>query len=337
MAITKAEQNCTDVDSLVQQYYLPLTYVIIFIGDLIGNVTSIAVYLTKIGPWKSSSIIMVNLALADLLYAFSLPFLVYYYINGGSWMLGDFMCRFVRLGFHLHLYGSILFLTCLAFFRYVVVMNPLRIAQVQEKRWGITACAAVWLIAAAEITPMLTVLTIERSDNKTYCPDFASSLHVDDVRLYSWFLFAFGFLLPLAVVSMCYVRIARKLSKGPNTTSPCRVRARRSTVMILVVFVMCFLPFHITRAARIESRKMNEPPCMMQHIVNAAYIISRPLAGLNTFFNLALYTYSGDMFKKAFHDTFCRKSWLTKAQSQVQLAVISNAVTEMPSQHDNCP
>lgn len=331
MAVTE-DQNCTDLDKLMQQYYLPLTYTIIFIGDLVGNVTSITVYLTKIRPWKSSSIIMANLALTDLLYAFSLPFLVYYYSNEDSWMLGDFMCRFVRFGFHLHLYGSILFLTCLAFFRYMVVMNPLRIALVQEKRWGIIACSAVWLIAAVEITPMLTVLTIEKSNNKTYCLDFASTLRVDDVRLYSWFLIAFGFLLPLVVVFMCYIGIVKKLSKGPNTTNPCRMRARRSTVLILVVFVVCFLPFHIMRALRIETRKMQEPPCMMQHIVNAVYIISRPLAGLNTFFNLALYTLSGDMFKKAFLDTFCRKCLLTKAKSQVQLAVISNAVTEIPSE-----
>uniref|UniRef100_A0A4W5NC83 G-protein coupled receptors family 1 profile domain-containing protein n=1 Tax=Hucho hucho TaxID=62062 RepID=A0A4W5NC83_9TELE len=43
--------------------------------------------------------------------------------------------------------ANILFLTCLAVFRYVVVAHPLRAAQVQQKRWGIVAYAAVWAIA----------------------------------------------------------------------------------------------------------------------------------------------------------------------------------------------
>uniref|UniRef100_A0A3Q3J9E7 G-protein coupled receptors family 1 profile domain-containing protein n=1 Tax=Monopterus albus TaxID=43700 RepID=A0A3Q3J9E7_MONAL len=255
--------NCTDVDILMKRYYLPVAYAMIFTVGLVGNLTCITVYLTKLHPWKSSSIIMVNLALADLLYILTL--------------------------FHFQLYGSILFLTCLAVFRYVVVMHPLRAAQVQQKMWGIVACSAVWIIAAAKITPMLTMLSLEKRSNVTYCLDFASIPCVDDIRWYCWLLTALGFLLPLMVVFMCYIGIIKHLVKRPRSTGPCRVRARRMTVVILVVFVICFLPYNILRVLRIETRKFQEMSCMIYHIVHAAYIISRPLAGINTFFNLALF------------------------------------------------
>ncbi|KAF3706369.1 2-oxoglutarate receptor 1 Alpha-ketoglutarate receptor 1 [Channa argus] len=330
-SIHNEDQNCTDVDTLMKEYYLPVTYSIIFIVGLVGNATSISVYLTKLRPWKSSSIIMVNLALTDLFYVLSLPFLVYYYSNGDSWMLGDFMCRFVRFGFHFNLYGSILFLTCLAVFRYIVVMNPLRTAQVQQKRWGIVACSAVWIIAAAEITPMLTLITMEEQNNKTYCLDFASTPRVDDILWYNWLLTVLGFILPLLVVFMCYIGVVKKLAKGPKTTSLCRMRARRMTVLILVVFVVCYLPFHIMRVLRIQTRNMQELSCMMDNVVNAVYIISRPLAGLNTFFNLALYTLSGDMFREAFLSIFYWKCCLTKTRSQLQLAIISNTGSDTPA------
>ncbi|XP_070711963.1 2-oxoglutarate receptor 1-like [Pempheris klunzingeri] len=324
------EHNCTNVDGLMKRYYLPASYGVIFIVGLVGNITSIGIYLTKLRPWKSSSIIMVNLALTDLLYVLSMPFLVYYYSNGDSWTLGDFMCRFVRFGFHFNLYGSILFLTCLAVFRYVVVSNPLMAAQVQQTFWGIIACSAVWIIAIAEITPMLTMISLEEHNNKTYCLDFASTISVSDVRWYSWLLTGLGFLLPLVVVFMCYIGIVKQLAKGPVSSGPRRMRARRVTVLILVVFVVCFLPYHTLRVLRIETRRMQETPCMVERIVHAAYIISRPLAGLNTFFNLALYTLSGDKFRRAFLSTFYRKCWLTKARSLVQLAIISKAGNDMP-------
>lgn len=323
--------NCTNVDRLMKRYYLPVAYAIIFVVGLVGNVTSIGIYLTKLRPWKSSSIIMVNLALTDLLYVLSMPFLVYYYSNGDSWTLGNFMCRFVRFGFHFNLYGSILFLTCLAVFRYVVVIKPLLAAQVQQKFWGIIACSAVWIIVAAEITPMLTMISLVENDNKTYCLDFASTIPVDVVRWYGWMHTALGFLLPLVVVFMCYIGIVKQLAKGPYTSSPCRMRARHVTVLILVVFVVCFLPYHILHVLWIETRNMQETSCMVEHVVDAAYIISRPLAGLNTFFNLALYTLSGDKFRRAFLGTFYRECWLTKARSLLHLAIISKRGSDMPA------
>ncbi|XP_068447152.1 2-oxoglutarate receptor 1-like [Clinocottus analis] len=331
--------NCTDVDDLMKRYYLPAAYTIIFIVGLVGNVTSIGVYVAKLRPWKSSSIIMVNLALTDLLYVMSMPFLVHYYVTG-DWTLGDFMCRFVRFGFHFNLYGSILFLTCLAVFRFVVVIKPLRAEQVQQKFWGIVACAAVWLIAAAEIAPMLAVISL---DNETQCLDFASTEPVDDVRLYGWLLTAFGFFLPLVVVFLCYIGIVRQLARGPYMSSPYRVRARRVTVLILLVFVVCFLPYHVLRVLWIETQKRGEqvagrPACLAERVVHAAYIISRPLAGLNTLFNLVLYTLSGDKFRKALLSIFYWVHGLTKAKLLIRVAFISKAGHATPNPMiDDCP
>lgn len=297
-------ENCDSVVTLMKSYYLPATYAIIFVVGLLGNLTSIFIYLTKLRPWKSSSIILVNLALTDLLYVLSMPFLVYYYSNGQVWPLGDFMCRFVRFSFHFHLYGSILFLTCFAVFRYVVVIKPLLAAQVQQRIWGIIACSVVWVLAAVEITPMWMMISL----NQTQCLDFASTTPVGVVRWYSWTLSVLGFLVPLVVVYLCYISVVKQLAKGLYTSSLSRTRARRITMLILVVFGLCFLPYHILRVVRIETRQevsLGTMPCM-KNIVHAAYIFSRPLAGLNTFFNLALYTLSGDKFRAAVSSIVCK-------------------------------
>ncbi|XP_010884907.1 2-oxoglutarate receptor 1 [Esox lucius] len=293
----ESSQNCTNVALLTKHYYLPVIYSVICLVGILGNIVAITIYLAKLRPWKSSEVIMVNLALTDLLYVLSLPFLVYYYANSDSWTLGNFMCRFVRFGFHLNLYGSILFLTCLAVFRYVVVMHPLRAPEVQRKRWGFVACAAVWAIAVVEIWPLLTILNLVEKNNTTQCLDFASSDPVELLWWYSWLLTVVNFLLPLVVVVVCYVCIRRKLATGPH--NPGKIRARRLTVLVLVVFVACFLPYHVLRALRIAVRMNPHSPCMLENWVHAVYIMSRPMTGLNTFFNLALYTMGGEKFQQA--------------------------------------
>ncbi|XP_059183980.1 2-oxoglutarate receptor 1-like [Centropristis striata] len=328
--------DCSEVDDLMKCYFLPVCYSVIFSVGLVGNVFAIAIYVAKLRPWQSSSIIMVNLALTDLLYVLSMPFLVHYYSNGDTWTLGDFMCRFVRFGFHFNLYGSILFLTCLAVFRYVVVIKPLWAATVQQKLWGIVACLSVWVVVGAEITPMLTIISVDERNNRTACLDFASSEPARTVWWYGWLLTALGFLLPLVVVSMCYIGVVRQLARGPNTSSPCRMRARRVTVLILVVFVVCFLPYHVLRVLRIKTRlDKTETETETERIVHAAYIVSRPLAGLNTFFNLALYTLSGDKFRRAFLSAFYWESWTKKASSLLRLhTIISRKTITKKTQND---
>ncbi|KAM4711437.1 2-oxoglutarate receptor 1-like [Anableps anableps] len=322
--------SCTDLEVPLKRYYLSVSYGIIFIVGLVGNIMSISVYLAKLRPWKSSSIIMVNLALMDLFYVLTMPFLVYYYSNHESWMLGDFMCRFVRFAFHFHLYGSILSLSCVAVFRFVVVIQPLRVVEVQQKVWGIVACLIVWIVAAAEVTPMLTIISLTHEDNMTFCVDFANTEPVDSIREYNWLLTAFGFALPLMLVFICYIGIVKRLTSRSSPTSSCRMRARRVIILILVVFAMCYLPYHILRVLWVEIRMSSVTHCT-KYIVNAAYIISRPLAGLNTFFNLALYTLSGDNFRKAFLDIFCQEQWLSKAKSLLHLNIINQAETDIPA------
>ncbi|MBN3287081.1 OXGR1 protein, partial [Polyodon spathula] len=317
----KPAPNCTNVDTLMKRYYLPAMYCIIFIVGLLGNLFAITVYLVKMRPWKSSGIIMFNLVVTDFLYMLTLPFLVYYYTNGDSWTMGDFMCRFVRFAFHFNLYGSILFLTCLSVFRYVAIVYPYRTQEVQKKRWGILLCTIVWATAAVAVTPMTTMISLVELQNVMQCLDFASN-DLETVWWYGWLLTVLGFLVPLAIVCMCHFSIVRALNTGPHTQSECRIKARRHVVLIIVVFVLCFLPFHISRAIRVETRRP-EFDCLVMRRAHAAYIFFRPVAGLHTFFNLALNTTAVDQFQKACAELFNCFRCESKRKEVCNVAVIS--------------
>lgn len=289
--------DCPPIDDDIKKYYLPVMYSIISVFGFVGNFLAVIIYLAKLRPWKSSSIIMVNLAVADLLYALSLPMLVQFYITR-NWIFGEFMCRFIRFCFYYNLYGSILFLTCLSIFRYVAVVHPLKAAEIRRKRWGILACLAVWAVSLVEIGPMLGMISLCQKNNMTQCVDFASNDPVV-VWWYGWMLTMFGYVLPLLVVCWCYTHIAGALGSSISRNRPSRSRVRMLTILILVVFVVCFLPYHIMRVVRVDSLRNAGVSCTRRRGIHAAYILSRPLAGLNTFFNLALYTLAGDTFQQA--------------------------------------
>ncbi|XP_056320877.1 2-oxoglutarate receptor 1 [Danio aesculapii] len=307
--------DCLPIDDYIQSFYLPVMYSIICIVGVVGNFLAIIIYLIKLQPWKSSSVIMVNLAVADLLYALSLPILVQFYVTK-TWSMGEFMCRFIRFCFYYNLYGSILFLTCLSIFRYVAVVHPLKAAEIRRKRWGILACLAVWAISLVEIGPMLGMITVGQQDNMTKCVDFASN---DPMVVwgYGWILTILGYMMPLLVVCWCYTRIAGVLGSSISRNRQSRSKVRMLAILILVVFVVCFLPYHIMRVLRVDSLRRSDVSCMHRRGVHAAYILSRPLAGLNTFFNLALYTLAGDKFQQAFWSFVHRRERMSRQISVI--------------------
>ncbi|KAM9034357.1 2-oxoglutarate receptor 1 [Sarcophilus harrisii] len=290
--------NCTDEKFLLKKHYLPIIYSIIFLVGFPGNAIAISTYIFKMRPWKSSTIIMMNLACTDLLYLTSLPFLIHYYANDEDWIFGDFMCKFIRFGFHFNLYSSILFLTCFSIFRYFVIIHPMSSFSIHKTRWAIVACIAVWIIALVFVIPMSFLITSTQKRNRSACLDLTSSDNLISIKWYNVILTVVAFCLPLVVVTICYMMIIYNLTQGPHTQSSHKQKARRLAILLLVVFYTCFLPFHILRLIRIESRLLLIS-CHVENQIHAAYIVSRPLAALNTFGNLLLYAVIGDNFQQA--------------------------------------
>ncbi|GAB0179260.1 2-oxoglutarate receptor 1-like [Grus japonensis] len=289
--------NCTDVEVGLKTLYHPIMYGIIFLVSFPGNIIVIYVYSFKMRPWKSSTIIMLNLALTDLLYLTSLPFLIHYYASGEHWIFGEFMCKFIRFGFHFNLYSSILFLTCFSTFRYMMIVHPMKFFHIQRKWWAVVACTGIWVISLAAVSPVNFLISSKKAQNRSLCLDLTSSENLGTIRWYNWLLTGLAFFLPLLMVTLFYALIYT-LATGPHTRACYKQEARRLAVILLVVFYVCFLPFHIFRVARVELR-LCPVSCHVEKQIHSAYIISRPLAALNTCGNLLLYVVIRGNFQQA--------------------------------------
>ncbi|XP_063160449.1 2-oxoglutarate receptor 1 [Candoia aspera] len=304
-------ENCTDEVHELRKFYLPPLYSMIFFVGFLGNILVICVYISKMRPWKSSTIIMFNLACTDLLYLISLPFWIHYYANGEHWIFGDFLCKFIRFSFHFNLYSSILFLTCFSIFRYFAIVHPIASFSVRKKSWAVVACAASWVISLVAVSPVNFLITSKTMENKSLCLDLTSSENLVVIRWYTWLLSSLAFYLPLIIVTLCYSVIIYTLATGPNIQNPYKQKARKLAILLLVVFYMCFLPFHVLRVVRTELR-MYSVSCSVEKHIHIAYIISRPLAAVNTCGNLLLYPMISDNFQQAIQSLLrCKLNTLT--------------------------
>ncbi|GAB0179261.1 2-oxoglutarate receptor 1-like [Grus japonensis] len=289
---------CKDEDFLQVKFYLSVLYSLIFLVCFPGNIMAIFVYFVKMRPWKNSTIIMLNLAITDLLYVATLPFFIHYSANGNNWIFGDFTCKFIHVCFYFNMYSGIIFLSCFSIFRFFVVVHPIKCFFVQKRRWAVVTCIIVWVISLVVISPLGILIATKHTQNRTICPDLAAAEDLNTSRWYNWLLTIFAFFLPLLMVTLCYALIIYTLATGPHTQACYKQKARRLTIVLLVVFYVCFLPFHIFRGIRLELR-VRPVSCHLKNMILFMFIIAKPLAALNTFGNLLLYVVTGDNFQQA--------------------------------------
>ncbi|XP_009899887.2 2-oxoglutarate receptor 1 [Dryobates pubescens] len=290
--------NCKAKDFLQVKLFLSILYSLIFLLCFPGTIVTIFVYFVKMRPWKSSTIIMLNLSVTDLLYVATLPFFIHYSANGNNWIFGDFMCKFIHFCFYINMYSGIIFLTCFSIFRFFVVVYPIKFLFLQKRTWAVVTCIVVWTISLLAISPLGILIATKHTRNRTICLDLAAAEDLDTSRWYNWLLTVLAFFLPLLMVTLCYVLIIYTLATGPHTQAFYKQKARRLAVVLLVVFYVCFLPFHVFRGILLELRT-RPVSCRLKNTIYLMLIISKPLAALNTFGNLVLYVVTGDNFQQA--------------------------------------
>ncbi|XP_028272723.1 P2Y purinoceptor 4 [Parambassis ranga] len=280
---------------------LPLSYSLVFVVGFVLNATALWLFL-KMRPWKTSMVYMFHLALSDFLYVLSLPTLIYYYANRSHWPFGEAVCKGVRFLFYANLYCSILFLTCISVHRYLGICHPIKALTLVKSRHAHFVCGAVWGVVTVCLIPNIIFVTTSRRDNDTLCHDTTSQGAFEEYVDYSSVVMVLLFGIPFIVIVVCYCLMARTLCQPRQGVSArqqgaaSRQKSIKLIFVVLVVFAVSFVPFHITRTLYYTARVLNLN-CEFLNVVNFTYKITRPLASVNSCIDPILYFLAGDHYR----------------------------------------
>ncbi|NXV62025.1 LOW QUALITY PROTEIN: P2Y purinoceptor 4 [Molothrus ater] len=280
---------------------LPVSYSIVFVVGLPLNSWALWMFISRMRPWNATTTYMVNLALSDTLYVLSLPTLVYYYADRNNWPFGTGLCKIVRFLFYANLYSSILFLTCISVHRYMGICHPIRSLKWVKTKHARIICVAAWLVVIICLIPNLIFVTTSSKGNTTLCHDTTKPEEFDHYVHYSSSIMALLFGVPFLVIVLCYCLMAKRLCK-PSFSSPglrmpsYKRRSIKMIIVVLAVFAICFVPFHITRTLYYTSRYF-QADCRTLNIINFSYKITRPLASINSCLDPILYFMAGDKYR----------------------------------------
>ncbi|XP_026219999.1 C-X-C chemokine receptor type 1-like [Anabas testudineus] len=269
----------------------------IFLLAIPGNLLVGCVISSSINALTPSDMYLFHLTIADGLMALTIPFSATAMIQG--WIFEDFMCKLISFVFDVNFYTSIIFLVCISVDRYLVIVHARETYKHRKRMCSWILCAAVWGLGLALAAPSFfhQVSKISNDSEILICSE---TYDKDNAALWRLAIrgvhHIFGFLLPLGVMITCYsITIARLL----HTRGFHKHRAMKVIIVLVVAFLLCWTPYHLTTIVDTLLRGRVIPyDCAVRSSVSTALTVTNTLALLHSCINPFLYAFVGQRFRK---------------------------------------
>ncbi|XP_062318688.1 P2Y purinoceptor 1-like [Osmerus eperlanus] len=294
---------CEKINLDFTHVFLPAIFVIVFVVGTVANfwgLKSVFKGWDKIG---NINIFILNLGIADLLYLFTLPFLVAYYAQNSKWTFGQTFCKVTRFCFNLNLYGSIGFLTCISIYRYLGIVHPMEVMGKINTGHSMAISSLVWVLVVIQILPDM-FFDKTSANSSDACYDTTSDHLINDYLPYSIGWTITGFVIPLLIILVCYGHIIIVLVVKANVNTLLKQRCLKLVIFMTVLFSVCFIPYHVLRNLNLKTRILKMQGTCHESFddIYVAHQISRGLVCLNSAINPLIYLIGNDDFVMRFHN-----------------------------------
>uniref|UniRef100_A0A672FYD5 G-protein coupled receptors family 1 profile domain-containing protein n=1 Tax=Salarias fasciatus TaxID=181472 RepID=A0A672FYD5_SALFA len=309
--------GCPPVGIQLEGVILPPVLTVDVVLGLLGNVLALWIFCWKLPSWSPNSLLLFQLVAADFLALLSLPLRIHALL-AGHWVFGDAMCRLNLFLMFTNRSASIALMTVVAIYRYFKVVHPHHRLNRMTKRQAGWVSAAVWLLVVAPRAPMLAYSHIKGSGNGTQCFFFTSYKESSRALLAlvatHRLLTVLEFVFPFALLLFCSLRIAGFLRRR-QMGKPDKVRkAIRVCVVIIAVFLVCFLPTTATTVGLWAVRSFRPWDCAAFYTLTQLTIVSFGLNFLNSALDPLVYVFSSSTFRKALVSSLPRRLRLRRGR-----------------------
>ncbi|XP_045716466.1 probable G-protein coupled receptor 34 [Phyllostomus hastatus] len=280
------------MDEKLLSRVLTAFYSVIFIVGLFGNIIALYVFLGIHRKRNSIQIYLLNVAIADLLLIFCLPFRIMYHINENKWTLGVILCKVVGTLFYMNMYISIILLGFISLDRYIKINRSVQQRKAITTKQSIYVCCTVWTVALTGFLIMIILTLKKGGHNSTMCFHYRDKLNAKGEAIFNLVLVVMFWLIFLLII-LSYIKIGKNLmriskrrSKFPNSGK--YATTARNSFIVLIIFTLCFVPYHAFRFVYI-SLQLNVPSCYWKEIIHKTNEIMLVFSSFNSCLDPVMY------------------------------------------------
>uniref|UniRef100_A0A4X1UKY1 C-X-C chemokine receptor type 2 n=1 Tax=Sus scrofa TaxID=9823 RepID=A0A4X1UKY1_PIG len=281
-----------DTESL-NKYAVVVIYALVFLLSLLGNsLVMLVILYSRVGR-SVTDVYLLNLAMADLLFALTLP--IWATSKAKGWIFGTPLCKVVSLLKEVNFYSGILLLACISVDRYLAIVHATR-TLTQKRHWVKFICTGIWALSLVLALPIFIF-------REAYHPPYSSPVCYEDLgaNTTKWRMVmrvlpqTFGFLLPLLVMLFCYGLTLRTLFAAHMGQ---KHRAMRVIFAVVLVFLLCWLPYNLVLVADTLMRaRVIAETCERRNDIGRALDATEILGFLHSCLNPLIYVFIGQKFR----------------------------------------
>ncbi|XP_055967958.1 C-X-C chemokine receptor type 2-like [Sorex fumeus] len=277
----------------INKYAVVTTYILVFLLSLLGNALVILVIFFSQISRSVTDIYLLNLAIADLLFALTLPIWVVSKVKG--WVFGTPLCKLVSLLREVNFYSGILLLACISVDRYLAIVHATR-TLTQKRHLVKFICLGIWTLSLILSLPLFIF-------RESYEIPYSGPVCYENMgaNTTKWRIVmrilpqTFGFLLPLLVMLFCYGFTVRTLFEAHMGQ---KHRAMRVIFAVVLVFLLCWLPFNLVLVVDTLLRLgLIRETCERRNHINWALDATEILGFLHSCLNPFIYAFIGQKFR----------------------------------------
>ncbi|XP_075045711.1 urotensin-2 receptor-like [Mixophyes fleayi] len=248
-------------DDLIATSVIGILLSLMCVAGVVGNFYILVVMCISMTTFTSMYIHIVNLALADLLYLSTIPFIVHNSFVK-DWYFGEVGCRVLLSLDLLTMHASIFILTVMSTERYIAVTKPFDTVRRSRSYRKSLACG-VWVFSFFLTLPMMLMIhqeerTLDNGSIRKLCTPIWSD---DQYKAYLTVLFTTSILAPGVIIGYLYSRLARAywISQTKSLLNKELQRSPKHKVILMIFIIVlafwaCFLPFWLWQLAPLYSQ-----------------------------------------------------------------------------------
>ncbi|XP_026867963.2 melatonin receptor type 1B-A [Electrophorus electricus] len=300
-----------------------LASVLIFtsVVDVLGNMLVIVSVLRNRKLRNAGNVFIVSLAFADLLVVcYPYPLALHSMLHAG-WLPGETECKVSGFLMGASVIGSVFNIMAIAVNRYCFICQAGAYEKVYGRAGTLVLLALVWALTAVAILPNLALGSLDY-DPRIFSCTFSQTVSAS----YTIAVVTVHFLLPITVVTFCYLRIwALVLRVRKRVSSDVRLRLRPSelrhfltTFVVFVLFAICWAPLNLIGLA-----VAMDPPRIAPMVPDWLFVASYFMAYFNSCLNAVVYGLLNQNFRREY-----RRILLSLCKPHLFLLEISRGGTE---------
>ncbi|XP_069805461.1 B2 bradykinin receptor-like [Dendropsophus ebraccatus] len=306
----------------------------IFVLGFIENLFVISVFALHKSRCTVAEIYLGNMAAADLILVSGLPFWAIYLSNKFYWPFGSFMCVAVNSLIQLNLYSSIYFLMMVSIDRYLALVKTMSFGRMRRPWCAKVNCAIIWIFAIGVSLPKVVFRKV------VFVPELNTTACIISVPDNGWHIAnniignLVGFVIPLIIIGFCTFQIIGALRNNAMQQFKEINNEKKATwlvLSVLLVFVICWLPFHVFTFLDTLDLFHIFHGCSVAIAIEIGNQISTYIAYSNSCINPLLYVLVGNHFRRKAKDVYQHHLTRFKSQKNMSLPINYSGATARTS------